>query len=83
MLRLKLNLNARRHVLATMAGGAADCSQFIRWTAANVKILEMNKGIDVTVKLIAKLFANEMRNSRGSELSVGTMVCGWDADAGY
>ena len=26
------------HVLATMAGGAADCAQFIRWTAANIKV---------------------------------------------
>jgi 20S proteasome subunit beta 5 len=71
-----------RNIIATMAGGAADCSQFIRRTAAMVKIIEANMALEVPVKMVARILAQSMRNNRGSELSVGTMISGWDSQQG-
>jgi 20S proteasome subunit beta 5 len=63
--------------VATMAGGAADCAFWIRKVAAEAKIYaQINE--DLPVCYIAKKFAGYMRENRGRELSVGTMIAGWD-----
>jgi len=66
-----------------MAGGAADCSQFLRATSSNIQIQAQRDAIMPNVKMIAKLFARYMRSSRGSDLSVGTMIAGWDPISEY
>ena len=80
---VKKILPVSKHIIATMAGGAADCTQFIRMTAANMRILEMNMGLEPRVRTVAKLFASQMRNNRGSNLSVGTMMSGYDEIEGF
>lgn len=67
-----------KHILATMAGGAADCAFWIRRTARQAKVLEYEHGSLLRVCSVAKLLAASLREYRGSELSVGTMVAGFD-----
>jgi 20S proteasome alpha/beta subunit len=67
-----------KHILATMAGGAADCAFWIRRTARQAKVLEHEHGSPMKVCSIAKLLAASLREYRGSDLSVGTMVAGYD-----
>ena len=66
------------HILATMAGGAADCAFWIRRTARQAKVLEYEHGSPLRVCSVAKILAASLREYRGSELSVGTMVAGYD-----
>ena len=66
-----------------MAGGAADCSQFIRNTAALTRIMETNIAMDVPVRMVARLLVQQMRSNRGADLSVGTMISGWDSERGF
>ena len=72
-----------KNIIATMAGGAADCTQFIKWTAANMRILEMNLGLETTVHTLARLFTSQMRKNKGTGLSVGTMMSGYDERDGF
>jgi Proteasome subunit len=67
-----------KHMLATMAGGAADCAFWIRRTARQAKVLEYEHGSPMKVCSVAKLLAASLREYRGSDLSVGTMVAGYD-----
>lgn len=67
------------HMIATMAGGAADCYHIIRRAAAHAKIYEAENGSRLPVSAIANLIASHLRENRGSELSVGTMIAGFDA----
>lgn len=70
------------HVVATMAGGAADCAFWIRQVAKEVKILEFQLGSKPEVAMYAKILANNLRRYRGMEISVGTMVTGWHPNTG-
>lgn len=65
-------------VVATMAGGAADCAHLIGRVRENVKLLERQYSVTLGVQGIAKLLANVLRRNRGLGLSVGTMVAGYD-----
>jgi len=69
-------------VVATMAGGAADCAFWIQRTAKQVKLLEMEQGGRLPVVAVARLLASSLREHKGSGLSVGTMVAGWDRGKG-
>jgi len=65
-------------IVATMAGGAADCSFWIRRIAKQVKLFEYDNNTKMTVCAVAKLLSSTLREYRGAGLSVGTMVSGWD-----
>ena len=67
-----------KHVMATMAGGAADCAHYIRYVTRIAKLLEYRSGATTPVKTIATILAQNLREARGAKLSVGTMICGWD-----
>lgn len=69
-------------VIATMAGGAADCAYWIRHTATQVKRLEYQCSSSLRTGVYAKLLASSMREYRGSDISLGTMVAGWHPDTG-
>jgi len=69
-----------KFILGTMAGGAADCTYWIRRVAAEVNALE-NEDSDKTeiqVGTVAKLLSKYLRQYKGSDISVGTMISGWD-----
>jgi 20S proteasome alpha/beta subunit len=56
-----------------------DCAYWIRRLARQVEIIEYeNGGSQMTVASIAKLLGASLRESRGMELSVGTMIAGFD-----
>ncbi|KAJ1460468.1 nucleophile aminohydrolase [Pelagophyceae sp. CCMP2097] len=68
-------------VLATMAGGAADCATWIRLLSARAKLHEMEHGEPLPAAAASQLLARALRGSalRG-ELSVGTMILGIGRD---
>jgi 20S proteasome subunit beta 5 len=66
------------HMVATMAGGAADCTHWIRRVARRTKMLEEDLGSTLPVMAVARLFARSLREFKGSDLSIGTMVAGVD-----
>lgn len=68
------------HIIATMAGGAADCTYWIRRTTMQCKHREVFLNCPITVKAFAKQLAANLRQFRHTEqLSVGTMIAGVDA----
>lgn len=70
------------HILGTMAGGAADCSYWIRKIKAEAELFELSKGYRMTVGRASKLLSNALYGNRGADLSVGTMVMGFDQGGG-
>lgn len=66
------------YLLGTMAGGAADCQFWERNLGRQCRLFELNNGKRITVRAASKLLANTMFSYRGSGLSMGTMVAGWD-----
>lgn len=67
-----------KHIVATMAGGAADCAFWIRRIARQTKLIENDFMSTLPVSAVAKLLAATLREYKGSGLSVGTMVVGMD-----
>jgi len=65
-------------IVATMAGGAADCSFWIRRIGKQVKLFEYDNNTKMPVHAVAKLLSSTLKEYRGAGLSVGTMVSGWD-----
>jgi len=69
-----------KFIVGTMAGGAADCTYFIRHATRVSRLLQCKSGASISVKSIAKMISNNLRESRGSDLSVGSMIAGWDKE---
>jgi 20S proteasome subunit beta 5 len=62
-----------------MAGGAADCSFWIRKLQAEALFHEQTEGgRRMSVARASRLLANALYSNRGLGLSVGTMICGYD-----
>jgi len=55
-----------RHVVATMAGGAADCTYWIRLCTRIAKLHEYNAGSPLSVASLAAMLAKRLREMRGS-----------------
>lgn len=70
------------HIVATMAGGAADCAYWIKLVAKQIALLELDLGVPLPVLAVARRLALILRSRRALELSVGTMVAGWDKGIG-
>lgn len=68
-------------VLGTMAGGAADCSHWVRRVSALARLARLERGEEMGVREAARCLSRAMREcmDRGLELSVGSMVVGRDA----
>lgn len=68
------------HVLGTMAGGAADCQFWIRKVKAEALLHELKEdGKKMSVARISRTLSNYLYEMRPFQLSVGTMIAGWDA----
>jgi 20S proteasome subunit beta 5 len=63
--------------MGTMAGGAADCSYWLRALSAYLKLHEG----PITVHTAAKILANLLHKRANQGLSVGTMIMGWETSA--
>ena len=70
------------HMLGTMAGGAADCSFWIRKLKAEAELFELSNGYRMSVARASRLISNVLYENRGADLSVGTMIMGFDPDGG-
>ncbi|KAL3103655.1 hypothetical protein niasHS_000291 [Heterodera schachtii] len=65
-------------LVATMAGGAADCQYWTRVVSKYCNLFELREGTQISVAAASKYFANVMYDYRGQELGVHSMVCGVD-----
>lgn len=65
-------------MVATMAGGAADCQFWTRIVAKYCTLYELREKTSITVSAASKYFANVLYGYRGQGLSVGSMVAGYD-----
>mmetsp|Transcript_550 Transcript_550/g.640 ORF Transcript_550/g.640 Transcript_550/m.640 type:complete len:265 (+) Transcript_550:168-962(+) len=68
------------YLLGTMAGGAADCQFWQRNLGIQCRLHELQNKKRITVSGASKLLANTLFSYRGSGLSMGTMVAGWDEE---
>jgi len=65
-------------MVATMAGGAADCQFWTRVVAMYCNLYELREKSEITVSAASKYFANQLYGYRNKGLSVGSMVAGYD-----
>jgi len=71
-------------ILGTMAGGAADCTYFLRWLRGMAQMYELehintgNNASSMSVVRASRLLASALYRNRGMDLSVGTMIMGID-----
>ncbi|NXK43336.1 PSB5 protein, partial [Piprites chloris] len=65
-------------IVATMAGGAADCAFWQRLVARQCRVHELRNKEPASVAAASKLLANVVYQYKGMGLSLGSMVCGWD-----
>jgi len=66
------------YLLGTMAGGAADCSFWERELGRRCRLYELRNKERISVAAASKLLANMVYAYKGYDLSMGTMVTGWD-----
>eukprot|EP00588_Corethron_pennatum_P010221 CAMPEP_0194275146 /NCGR_PEP_ID=MMETSP0169-20130528/8055_1 /TAXON_ID=218684 /ORGANISM="Corethron pennatum, Strain L29A3" /LENGTH=1405 /DNA_ID=CAMNT_0039018539 /DNA_START=66 /DNA_END=4280 /DNA_ORIENTATION=- len=67
------------HILGTMAGGAADCSYWIRQLQSAVRTYEMGNGSrKMSVARASRILSNSLYEARSLDLSMGTMIAGFD-----
>ena len=68
-------------MLGTMAGGAADCSFWIRQIKAEAAVHQLNEGRRMSVARASRILSNALYANRGADLSIGTMIMGFDDGA--
>eukprot|EP00574_Skeletonema_japonicum_P009318 CAMPEP_0201724490 /NCGR_PEP_ID=MMETSP0593-20130828/8235_1 /ASSEMBLY_ACC=CAM_ASM_000672 /TAXON_ID=267983 /ORGANISM="Skeletonema japonicum, Strain CCMP2506" /LENGTH=1274 /DNA_ID=CAMNT_0048215771 /DNA_START=54 /DNA_END=3875 /DNA_ORIENTATION=+ len=77
-------LPVSKTILGTMAGGAADCSYWIRWLRNESKLHELtHDGRAISVARASRLLSSVLYANRGLDLSVGTMIMGYDKRDGF
>jgi 20S proteasome subunit beta 5 len=69
-------------MLGTMAGGAADCSFWIRRLQAEARLFELSEGRCIPVSRASRILADALYTNRELGLSVGTMIMGFDDESG-
>ncbi|KAJ1835013.1 Proteasome subunit beta type-5 [Coemansia sp. RSA 2706] len=65
-------------LLGTMAGGAADCSFWGRVLGMECRLYQLRNKKLISVAAASKILANIVYRYKGSGLSMGMMVAGWD-----
>jgi 20S proteasome subunit beta 5 len=67
-----------------MAGGAADCSFWIRFLRSEAKLHELlHEGRGISVARASRLISNVLYQNRGLDLSIGTMIMGYHPRDGF
>ncbi|XP_063794256.1 proteasome subunit beta type-8 [Pseudophryne corroboree] len=67
------------YLLGTMSGSAADCQYWERLLAKECRLYQLRNNSRISVSAASKLLCNMMLQYRGTGLSVGSMICGWDS----
>ncbi|XP_069800383.1 proteasome subunit beta type-8 [Dendropsophus ebraccatus] len=65
-------------LLGTMSGSAADCQYWERLLAKECRLYKLRNNDRISVSAASKLLCNMMIQYRGTGLSIGSMICGWD-----
>jgi 20S proteasome subunit beta 5 len=65
-------------MIGTMAGGAADCQYWIRHLARIYRLHKFRFQQPLTVAAASKLLVNTLYQYKGYNLSIGSMICGYD-----
>nr|WCZ58430.1 proteasome subunit beta type-5 [Paratrimastix eleionoma] len=68
------------YMLATMAGGAADCQYWHRVLQKEVRLFEFRNRRKMSIAGASQTFSNIMFSYKGMGLSVGSMIAGWDSE---
>ena len=71
-------LPVSKSILGTMAGGAADCTYFLRWLRSKATVHELEYGTPMSVARASRLLSNALYENIHLQLSVGTMIMGFD-----
>jgi 20S proteasome subunit beta 5 len=71
-------LEINDYLLGTMAGGAADCQYWERVLGMECRLWELRNGSKITVAAASKILASITYAYRNYDLSMGTMIAGWD-----
>ena len=71
-------LPVSKTILGTMAGGAADCTYFLRWLRSKAALHELEYGVPMSVARASRLLSNALYENKQLQLSVGTMIMGFD-----
>ncbi|VDC07654.1 unnamed protein product [Peniophora sp. CBMAI 1063] len=66
------------YLLGTMAGGAADCQYWENYLGMQCRLHELREKQRISVAAASKYLANLVYSFKGSGLSMGTMIAGWD-----
>ena len=67
-----------------MAGGAADCSFWIRFLRSEAKLHQSyHDGRGISVARASRILSNYLYRNRGLDLSVGTMIMGYHPNEGF
>ena len=76
---VKKVIEINRFLLGTMAGGAADCQFWERCLSEQCRLYALRNKKRISTRAASKMLANMVYQYKGQGLSMGTMVCGWDA----
>ncbi|KAG0335405.1 Proteasome subunit beta type-5 [Podila humilis] len=66
------------YLLGTVAGGAADCQYWERELGRRARLYELRNHERVSVAAASKMLSNMIYDYKGMDLSMGTMITGWD-----
>lgn len=73
-------IHINKHLLGTMAGGAADCFYWEKLMGLYAKGYELDNDKRISVSAASMYLSNSIYKYKGRGLSMGTMVCGYDGD---
>jgi 20S proteasome subunit beta 5 len=65
-------------MVGTMAGGAADCQYWLRDLGRIYRLHKFRYQQPLTVAAASKILVNGLYRYKGYNLSIGTMICGYD-----
>jgi len=71
-------IKINKHLVGTMAGGAADCIYWERVLSMRCRMHELRNRESISVGAAAKLLSNMVYGYKGMGISMGVMICGWD-----
>lgn len=66
------------NMIGTMAGGAADCQYWLRYLSRLIQLHKFRYQQPLTVAAASKLLVNALYEYKGYNLSIGSMICGYD-----
>ncbi|KAH0788070.1 proteasome subunit beta type 5 [Histomonas meleagridis] len=71
-------LDIAPNMVGTMAGGAADCQYWLRNLSRIYRLHKFRYQQPLTVAAASKILVNNLYQYKGYNLSIGSMICGYD-----